>query len=313
MNIDSTTISTATKTTSTSSGASSTSSSTNPSDTPSTSFKEELDSVKDNSTTKETKTTDEAKATKDSKETDSSKSEETGATNPQNMEKTAAEQNAQQLAKDKLTNENTKKNGELINIQEYSDTIKELNSKIATINELKNNTTPNSKIQSTSAKSDGKVSKDYCQTIKMDNNDATFFVNLVSNQQMTAQAQNNQTINQAITNNFTEIKSEATQKSVQISQTLLDAINKSAQTGKSFRVDFDNDIAVVMRVDSKGVLSANFIPGSAAVENYLRNNIEGLKQSFDNQNLQYNELSYSQQQKQNRDQQDRNNKENKDE
>lgn len=49
---------------------------------------------------------------------------------------------------------------------------------------------------------------------------------------------------------------------------------------------------------------ANFIPGDKAVEQYLKNNIASLRQRFDEQNLQYSELSYSnsrqQQQQQNR-------------
>lgn len=129
----------------------------------------------------------------------------------------------------------------------------------------------------------------------MDNNDIMFFVNLVENRQMIAQ--NNPVINSNINNNFTDIKSEATQETVRVSATLMDAINDSLKTNKSFRIDFDKDIAVIMRVDKEGVLSANFIPGSAAVENYLRNNIETLRQNFDNQNLPYNELSYKRQQK----------------
>ena len=48
-----------------------------------------------------------------------------------------------------------------------------------------------------------------------------------------------------------------------------------------------------MRVDKNGNLNANFIPGDKAVEAYLRNNISYLKQRFDEQDLPYNELTYS--------------------
>ena len=49
-----------------------------------------------------------------------------------------------------------------------------------------------------------------------------------------------------------------------------------------------------MKIDSKGKVSAEFIPGDKAVEAYLRNNIGFLKQRFDDQNLPYNDLLYRQ-------------------
>lgn len=306
MNIESTI--SVTKTTNTSSTSSSTGASSNNSS--STSFKDELDSVKAQENSKKTEDT---KKAEDSQNAEDAKTHEADAENVKNAQKDSEEKNSQQIAKDELNEENAKAEENLLKQQEYSNPINELNSKIATLNDLKNNGF-NSKSQGVESKADDKLSNknDYCQTLKMNNNDITFFVNLVENQQMIAQ--NNPGVNPNMVNSdFTDIKSEATQKTVQISQTLLDAINKSAQTGKSFRVDFDNDIAVIMKVDKQGVLSANFIPGSAAVENYLRNNIASLRQNFDNQNLPYNELSYSQQQKQDKEQQNKNNKENKNE
>jgi len=180
--------------------------------------------------------------------------------------------------------------------------LNELTSKIASLKEL----VSTSKTDKTSDKDD------YCQTITMDSNDITFFVNLVNNQ--VAQTGQGITISTQSTGltDLTEVKSEATRQNVQVSATLMEALNKSFQTNKPFRIDFDSDVAVIMKVDKNGVLSANFIPGTAAVEAYLKNNISLLQQNFDNQNLPYNELAYSQQQKQGRKEQ-RNNKENEDE
>ena len=53
------------------------------------------------------------------------------------------------------------------------------------------------------------------------------------------------------------------------------------------------DIAVIIKVNKDGSLMANFIPGDKAVEQYLRNNIASLRQRFDEENLSYSELSYS--------------------
>ena len=47
-------------------------------------------------------------------------------------------------------------------------------------------------------------------------------------------------------------------------------------------------------MDTKGKVSAEFIPGDKAVEMYLRNNISSLKQRFDDQNLPYNDIMYRQ-------------------
>lgn len=225
----------------------------------------------------------------------------------QSIKQNAEENVIKQTAKNKLTIENDKTN-ENIGIPKVSDSLTDLNSKIASLSEIKN--TPNIK-QNAGLKIDSKDfdKDDYCQTIKMNNKDITFFMNLVENQEMKAQAAQ-LTNNNVADTNFTDIKAEATQASVQVSATLLDALNNSTKTGKSIRIDFDSDVAVIMKVDKQGNISANFIPGSAAVENYLRNNIQSLRQSFDEQNLPYNELSYTNQQRQ---KQQKNQKENENE
>lgn len=247
----------------------------------STNFKDELEAAK----AQETKESEKTKANESAK---TAKNEEAIKVQLKDEEKNKAE---------------AEENPENKKIQ---NPLNELNSKIAALNEIRNNC--HLKTQGVDSKTDDK--HNYCQTIKMDTNDLTFFVNLVGNQQMTAQ--NSQANNSNILNNgFTDIKSEATQETVKVSATLLNAINDSLKTNKPFRIDFGNDVAVIMRVDKDGVLSANFIPGSTAVENYLKNNIESLKQNFDNQNLPYNELSYRQEQKQ--EQQQNKNKENEDE
>ena len=62
--------------------------------------------------------------------------------------------------------------------------------------------------------------------------------------------------------------------------------------------------SVILRVGKDGAIAANFIPGDKAVEQYLRNNIETLKNTFKENELPYSDLSYSnrgsKQQKENR-------------
>lgn len=137
-------------------------------------------------------------------------------------------------------------------------------------------------------------------TVSMTESDADFFINLtqkndVSVQNITAQAQN--MLNQGV--DAKEVK-----QNVQISETLLNAINIAKENNQPLRVDFDQNISVIMRFGKDGSLAANFIPGNNAVEQYLRNNIETLKSTFKENNLSYSDLSYesrgNKQQKENR-------------
>lgn len=133
--------------------------------------------------------------------------------------------------------------------------------------------------------------------INMSDSDANFFANLVQNTDMSMKSISD-SVNQALMNNNTE----AVQKNVQVSSVLMDKLAESMKTSQPFRIDFDKDVSVIIKVNKDGSLAANFIPGDKAVEQYLRNNISSLRQRFDDQNLPYSELSYS---NQNRQQQER--------
>lgn len=213
-----------------------------------------------------------------------------------------------QTGKDKNV-KTTASDGKTDKVKDISESLDELSSKIATLNELKTQTSLKTYSLAKSSDIDDKSDS----KIKMNNNDITFFVNLTQGINNT-NAANSAALNISnITAQSSGVeKTESTAQSMQVSQTLLNALTESMQTNKPFRIDFGSDVAVIMKVDKNGNLSANFIPGSAAVESYLRNNIELLRQNFDNQNLPYNELTYSREQKQDQ-QQRRNNKENDDE
>lgn len=131
-------------------------------------------------------------------------------------------------------------------------------------------------------------------SISMTQSDAQFFINLTQNdtvsaQNVVAQAQN-------MVNNGAEISD--VQQNVKISQALLDAINNAKDTNQPLRIDFDQNVSVILRIGKDGAISANFIPGDKAVEQYLRNNIESLKATFNENDLPYTDLSYSNSSKQ---------------
>ena len=140
------------------------------------------------------------------------------------------------------------------------------------------------------------------QDIEMNEQDAIFFADVVQNN------------NGGIQNIVAEIQQavitgdENVQKSATVSKALLDALQNTVKTGQAVRVDFGNDIAVIMRVSKDGSIMANFIPGDKAVENYLKNNIDFLRQRFDEEDIPYSQLSYSQHQNRERRQQNKEDK-----
>lgn len=136
--------------------------------------------------------------------------------------------------------------------------------------------------------------------INMSDSDATFFANLVQNTDMSMKSIASQINSQMLED------SQNVQQSVQVSSVLMNKLAESLKTNQPFRIDFDKDVSVILKVNKDGSLAANFIPGDKAVEQYLRNNISFLKQRFDEQDLPYSQLSYSNSRQQ---QQKRQNKE----
>ena len=143
-------------------------------------------------------------------------------------------------------------------------------------------------------------------TISISKDDAKFFADLVENKQFALQ-QNGET------QNLIKFADEIgpTYKAQQTSQVLTNLISKAYNEQKPVRIDFDNNVSVILKVDSKGKVSADFIPGDKAVEAYLKNNIEFLKMRFDDRNIAYNELTYRQSQNGNKHREQQNQQKNK--
>ena len=123
--------------------------------------------------------------------------------------------------------------------------------------------------------------------INMSDSDANFFANLVQNTDMSMNSIANQ-ISNAMADG-----TEGIQRNVQVSSVLMEKLSDSMKTNQPFRIDFDKDVSVIIKVNKDGSLAANFIPGDKAVEQAMTNNISALRQRFDDQNLPYSELSYS--------------------
>lgn len=121
-------------------------------------------------------------------------------------------------------------------------------------------------------------------SLNMTRNDVQFFINLATN-------------NEFDFNTLQEINK--TQKSAAISETLTNLMLDSMKNNKAFRINFDNDISVIIKLSKEGKISANFIPGSDAAETYLRNNLSNLVQRFEEEGLPYDELTHQRQKREN--------------
>jgi len=134
------------------------------------------------------------------------------------------------------------------------------------------------------------------ESMKIDEKDALFYLGLIENNRIGDVSPANLTAGaHEILQNFS---AQDIAKSSNVSKTLMDLISNANTTGKPVRIDFDNDITLVLRVDREGKLSAQFFPGDKAAEEYLKNNLPYLKNRFDEQNIPYKELSYRQQKQQ---------------
>ena len=136
-------------------------------------------------------------------------------------------------------------------------------------------------------------------SLNVSEKDAQFFYELTKNPQFALSASQNQLLNLGELTSSTDMQ---VYKPMEVSKGLFNLISKAQETQKPVRLDFDNNVTVIMKVDKEGKITAQFIPGDKAVEEYLRNNIPYLKQRFETQNIAYNDLFY----RQNRGQQQRN-------
>lgn len=80
-----------------------------------------------------------------------------------------------------------------------------------------------------------------------------------------------------------------------MSKALADLIAKSMKDNQPVRIDFDNNISVIIKIGRDGKISADFLPSSQVAEAYLKENLPLLKQRFDESNIEYDELNHRQQ------------------
>ena len=110
--------------------------------------------------------------------------------------------------------------------------------------------------------------------------------------------------------NLNELAPKVAEKAVNISKTLADMLAKSMENNQPLRINFDNDISVIIRISRDGKITADFLPSSQIAEAYLKENLPLLKQRFEDNNIEYDSLNQrerKEQQKENNKKKDRNN------
>lgn len=150
--------------------------------------------------------------------------------------------------------------------------------------------TNNSSLQTNSVNNIG-VDYNY-ETMSMSFEDAMFFINLTKEAQFSVEAAPSGEF-KAITQ-IEVSQNVASKRAVEVTNQIATLVEKAQKTQKPVRITFDNNVSVIIKIDKQGKVTAEFIPGSVEVENYLRNNIAALRQKFDEQNLPYNDLFYRQ-------------------
>ena len=109
-----------------------------------------------------------------------------------------------------------------------------------------------------------------------------------------------------------EIKNLENFKNLKLSGAISESLNTKSEKdsisvsvgGKYDNLNFDNDISVIIKINKNGKISADFLPSSQVAEAYLKENLPILKQRFDDNNIDYEELNHRKQEQQD----DRNNR-----
>jgi len=131
---------------------------------------------------------------------------------------------------------------------------------------------------------------------KIEKNDIDFIKSCAENPNMQLNMINPQTmtVNYTLNNNI-ETKTTANEvsyKSLNVSKSLANMIDYAYKTQKPVRLDFDGNASVILKIDTEGKLTAEFISSDKAMENLMKNNIPHLRNKMDSEGLPYKEITY---------------------
>ena len=78
-----------------------------------------------------------------------------------------------------------------------------------------------------------------------------------------------------------------------LSAKFLSLLKDSLINKQVFRIDFDNEISVIIKIDVEGKISANFLTSSKELEEGLKNNLYILRRKFEEEGIKYNSIEYT--------------------
>ncbi len=78
-----------------------------------------------------------------------------------------------------------------------------------------------------------------------------------------------------------------------LSAKFLSMLKETLTNKKVFRIDFDNEISVIIKIDVEGKISANFLTSNKEIEEKLKNNLYILKQKFEEQGIKYDRIEHT--------------------
>ena len=248
---------------------------------------------------------DKASNQKDTQKTEQKKSEKATKEQVSTQDATASDTTSEAQSQNNFQGQGFSQNGNNEQQNAYASLTNEIQACMNAKSADFNFATLNPMSATSQSQLSGMVTTVNYSSIQMSDTDAKFFADLVAKTDMNANSIAAEFEKQMQQGNVKMVQSTA-----KASAALIEALKESAKNHQSFRVDFDKDISVILQVDKGGKINANFIPGDKAVEAYLRNNIESLRQRFNEENIAYNDLTYSQSRRNRQEREQNNNKEN---
>ena len=76
-----------------------------------------------------------------------------------------------------------------------------------------------------------------------------------------------------------------------LSKKFIELLKDSIINKKVFRIDFDNDISVIIRINTEGKLITEFLTNDDVMETHLKNNLHILKERFEALNVDYEDIT----------------------
>jgi len=128
--------------------------------------------------------------------------------------------------------------------------------------------------------------------------DMSFFRTMLENPSMTINGINPQSLQ--VNYSVQGVNNEVSYKSFEVSKGLFNLIENSFKNQKPVRVDFNGNSSVILKMNNDGKLIAEFISNDKAMEYVLKNALPSLKDRLDAEGITYEEISYKENPRQNK-------------